>query len=500
MIIQGILDNSLNGQLCIRGFSNIKELARSSKADYTYQRNLIERTDITDFLETQEYLFFPEVILSYKIKHRFNPNKDVPLKAIQSGKNYKSVINEDQLYVKTISLKDGFSKDITVVTLVVSDSSDKPFHRIDGNHRLEAAEKSKSEKVERMVVPFCLLLGTEYYDEKTAQRVENQETEEFEKAVKIFFYNINTKTIPLTSEENLKVMIDDKHNFSNEDLANIFAGQYPIKTRELIDLADPKIFANIQHVLKENYRSFYNAVFKYLMDTGEDEATVVKKVLNSLQAVNTLYGSEPNLKSNNNIGILTGFLYYHVKEESAKFDLFKKWILNNQIFNVDNISAKSLIKIFDEIVASEIKVFVAMPYWDGNPGIVDDYNGIFKNVIEKIKQKYNFNISVYPIMQHKGATYDIIQDIINKIKSCKIFIADTTDNNPNVMYETGWARALDKEVILIRKKGSTPPKSDYQNDIYHDYDDNMRSTSLDGIIYDNIIAVLKNKFGLIGED
>ena len=168
MIIQGILDNSLNGQLCIRGFANIKELARSSKADYTYQRNLIERTDITDFLETQEYLFFPEVILSYKIKHRFNPKKDVPLKAIQSGNNYKSVINGDQLYVKTISLKDGFSKDITVVTLVVNDSTDKPFHRIDGNHRLEAAEKSESEKVERMVVPFCLLLGTEYYDEKTA--------------------------------------------------------------------------------------------------------------------------------------------------------------------------------------------------------------------------------------------------------------------------------------------------------------------------------------------
>ena len=86
MIIQGILDNSLNGQLCIRGFANIKELAQCSQADYTYQRNLIERTDITDFLETQEYLFFPEVILSYKFKHKFDSGKDTPLKAIQEGK------------------------------------------------------------------------------------------------------------------------------------------------------------------------------------------------------------------------------------------------------------------------------------------------------------------------------------------------------------------------------------------------------------------------------
>lgn len=34
MIIRGILDNSLNGQLCVRGFAPIKELARISKADY----------------------------------------------------------------------------------------------------------------------------------------------------------------------------------------------------------------------------------------------------------------------------------------------------------------------------------------------------------------------------------------------------------------------------------------------------------------------------------
>ena len=68
MIIQGILDNSLNGQLCIRGFANIKDLARLSEADYSYQRGLLDRSDISDFLENQTYLFFPEVILSYKFK------------------------------------------------------------------------------------------------------------------------------------------------------------------------------------------------------------------------------------------------------------------------------------------------------------------------------------------------------------------------------------------------------------------------------------------------
>jgi hypothetical protein len=52
MILRGIIDSSLNGQLCFRGFAPIKELERISKADYSYQRNPIEgREDIIDFLE-----------------------------------------------------------------------------------------------------------------------------------------------------------------------------------------------------------------------------------------------------------------------------------------------------------------------------------------------------------------------------------------------------------------------------------------------------------------
>lgn len=235
MVIQGILDNSLNGQLCIRGFANIKELAMFSEADYSYQRPLLDRTDISDFLETQEYLFFPEVILSYKFKHQFDskkgsqPKNTPPLIAIQNGKNYKSAINGDLISVKSFDdKKDLSTKSIKVVKLTINDNAGKPFHRIDGNHRLNAAEISKSEKVERMVIPFCLLLGTEYYD--STGQVENEETKNFDKAVKVFFYNINTKTIPLTSEQNLKVLIDDNENFPDEELESIFGGRQAVLT------------------------------------------------------------------------------------------------------------------------------------------------------------------------------------------------------------------------------------------------------------------------------
>ena len=210
MKLTGILGNSLNGQLCLRGFANIKDLARVSKADYTYQRNPIERSDISDFLENQAYLFFPEVILGYKVKSK----GESAIQLIQEGKKAKS--EEGIFTVKKIT---GESE--KYVTLEIDETiNPKPFSRIDGNHRLLAAENSTNSKVENMIAPYCLLLG--------------ENTTGFDKATKVFFYNINTKTIPLTSEENLKVLIDDDSNFSNEELEEVFGGKHPIMTRELI--------------------------------------------------------------------------------------------------------------------------------------------------------------------------------------------------------------------------------------------------------------------------
>ena len=142
---------------------------------------------------------------------------------------------------------------------------------------------------------------------------------------------------------------------------------------------------------------------------GLSTSKISDKVINSLQAINTLYGSEPQLKVNESLGLLTAFLYYHVKEESAKFEMFKNWILNNQIFNAKEVSAQSIINIFDEIVSSEIKIFVAMPYFDDL--VIADYNKIYSETINKIANDYSINISLYPIMCNKGATQDQIQDI-----------------------------------------------------------------------------------------
>jgi len=509
MILRGILDNSLNGQLCLRGFAPIKELARISKADYTYQRDPIERDDILDFLEKETYLFFPEIILSYKIKYSFEKLQSTvpPLIKIQEGKSFKSNIDKTQIKIKKVSYKQisdlTGKNNISIAELIFDDDelkmliqkSEQPLHRIDGNHRLRAAEQLDTSKVNRMSTPFCLLLGEEFYSNNNV--VDNSATEEFDKSVKVFFHNINTKTIPLKSEENLKVLIDDDKCFSDEELEKIFNGIYPIKTRELIKKVNPVIFTNIQHILGTSYRTYYNDIFRRLLnEKKENPDIIVNKVFESLKELDQLY-KDKQLKDNNSIGLLTAFLYYCIEENKLKFERFKDWIFRNHIFDIEEIKADSIIEIFDMISEQEIKIFVAMPYYTSE--VIHEYNIIYSGVTKEIQSKYGINISLFPIMESHGETQDQIQDIINKIKQCDIFIADISGNNANVLYETGWARALDRHVILVREETSEPPKSDYANDTYHKYSNNARNVTLKKIAMENIEEVLHKNFGIIHE-
>lgn len=496
MIIRGILDNSLSGQLCIRGFAPIKELAKISQADFSYQRNPIEgREDIITFLETETYLFFPEIILSYKIRHdSVKKSNERPLEVILSGNKYKS--NKDNVEIRTRKIFNSPTDEgVKIIELIIPDEhiNTKPFHRIDGNHRLLAAETSTADKVNRMVAPFCIILGEEFYNGDSL--IENQDTKTFDKATKIFFHNINTKTIPLTSEENLRVIIDDKNNFPDTEL-EVILGKSGIKTRELMDKIKADYFSGIKHIISNQYRTYCIDFFNVLLENSNEIDHIVDDVLDALKCIDVLYLENEKLKNNSSFGLLTAFLYYKVTDNTSKFDFFKNWVIKNHIFDIKEIKAESIIKIFDKIVEQEIKVFVAMPYFQGNPKIVKEYNTIYGKVINEISRDYGVKISLYPIMQNKGETQDQIQDIINKIQNCHIFIADISNNNANVLYETGWARALKKPTLLFREKSSASPKSDYANDTYHNYEKSCLNISLSKIARKNILEILNKNYGI----
>ena len=62
--LSGILDYSMGGFLCLRGYASYKVLSRISDPNPSIQRNLIEehKGEMEKFLNKGEYLFFPEVI------------------------------------------------------------------------------------------------------------------------------------------------------------------------------------------------------------------------------------------------------------------------------------------------------------------------------------------------------------------------------------------------------------------------------------------------------
>lgn len=512
MIIRGILDSSLNGQLCLRGFAPITELARISKADYRYQRDLLggQEEEIRDFLDKENYLFFPEVILSYKIKYDLNKSSDseTPLQKIQSGKKFTSNVDKTKFNSKIYQLKtyDVGGKDrFTILEIDIADSvlteaiqnGKFPFHRIDGNHRLSAAESATTDKVKRMVAPYCILIGEEFYD--NGQVIATTTTDTFNKAVKVFFHNINTKTIPLTSEENKKVIIDDVDNFPNDELEKII-GAEGVLTRELIKSVNPEIFTGIEHILSKQYRTYYIDIFRKLISKGENPDNLVDRVLASLQAVNILYNDNPKIKANTSFGLLTAFLYYHVESNPAKYNFFVNWVLSNHIFEVQEIRAESIIKIFDKIAERNVSVFVAMPYYEGSPEIMETFNQAYQRVIDKIKAAHkHVSISLIPIMQYEGKTRDIIVNMINEISQCSIFIADITGGNANVGYELGIARGLKKPTIIVRQNGDTTKVPfDYDHDVRNPYNEKAINT-LENEVYDNIIAILRDDYGYIIE-
>lgn len=290
MVLRGILERSLSSQLCIRGFAPIKALARVSKADYKYQRNPIylQEKEISTFLDEEEYLFFPEVILSYQIKYDTTlkgADKNLtPIQKIETENKFVSNVDKSQFKVKIQKYNDQpdirNNSELRIVDFILDDeilatqikNKNQPLHRVDGNHRLKAAESATSEKVNNMVVPFCIILSDciireQINEDGSISKIEVSQSEKFEKAI---FHNINTKTIPLTSEENLRVILDDKKNFPDNELRSkhTFGWEY-LATRKVFD----KIPENISDVypylgteFNENPRTFLKEIIKLLLE------------------------------------------------------------------------------------------------------------------------------------------------------------------------------------------------------------------------------------------
>lgn len=143
--LSGILQYSMGGFLCLRGFSSYKMLSAISEPNPEIQRELIERHqgEMAEFLNGGEYRFFPEVILSLNLtdgKSEFD-RIDSLHTDLRSGQTWNKSIGDFQFTMSQNVTKNVLNvfdplpriEKINIAHLKFDEKKHK-ITRIDGNH------------------------------------------------------------------------------------------------------------------------------------------------------------------------------------------------------------------------------------------------------------------------------------------------------------------------------------------------------------------------------
>lgn len=450
MQLNGILSKIMDNYLCLRGIASIKKLAEISEINPDIQRDLLEehKNEMKDFLEKGEYAFFPEVVLSMDIGL---PDNNEEFEKLAGAADSAS----DGFYNKVGKIKVNFKSDNNKfiddyrqlkVAQLTFDEEDVKVSRIDGNHRLSAANYLTND----ILIPFCLIIFAN-----------REEAQNHSRAV---FHNINSKQIPLKLEQNIKIIIESSDVFADSMLeqSQPFGLHYKL-TRELL-CGNAKIdfacFPHIKNFVHDNKYSFFTNLFKYLLQKefikGDKAVNDVKKELVKIENALVEAGIDTSTKSNSAV---LGALAYYKLSDQKKYDYFIKWIAKNHIADAKTVNVDDIINIFDQVYDNiPKKVFLARWY----PASDNNQHEKAKHRLDAIKKvAENLHLELIDLGTKEGGTYDIRSVMYKEIRDCDIFIADLTGCRHNVMVEVGYALSLGLARMLFyfspTDKYSEPP-------------------------------------------
>lgn len=459
MKLKGIMEYSLGGFLTFRGFANFKDIVRISKADENYQRDIIKEhsKNLQEFLGKGENLFFPEVVLGCYLPE----SNDEILRSEEFYTSFRKDKNGNfgfrKLNIRIQAPKPYGDNSFKVATLSTlrQKSDENIFFRIDGNHRITALEEIKDNRFDNPMLALCIIFF--------------RNEEEYKRQSKIIFHNLNFKMLPLSMEQNLKLIFEDKENFPDEILKNdsSFGYEYYL-AREFENKLNN--YSNIAKIIGGEPKTTLLHLFKTLKETEcidikktNECIDTVKKAFEDINA-NTIYKDKELLKTPNPI-IFSTFIYYYLCEDNEtirdkKIELFKKWILNNHIYKAKKLKLESLIEIFDEIYRSRIKkIFVAMAFGEQNcnnvwDSIVDVYDELVNDgyELDKSHRDESGKYMPYRVDKPDAVSKNIIEKIKKEISACDLMLADLTYNRQNVYYEIGLAEGQNKPMIIIKDK------------------------------------------------
>lgn len=458
MNFRGIIDTSLGGYLTFRGFAKLGDIEQLSEPDPAYQRDLIQThaQEINDFLTSGRNLFFPEVILGCKLAHDNELEKlEEFYSSIQNKSSSKYDFNKMKIELQT-SIEFQSSEELrskgyfraAILNFLTKHQtlarSQRPFKRIDGNHRISAGN-TNSDTIKNLNVPFCIVF------------FRNQEEED--KYSRIIFHNINYKSIPLGMEDSLRLILDNSELFPDEELktSNSFGWEYYF-SRKIEQTTIDTHFINIKDIFNGQFRTIFLKLFKTLIDKSlleqnEEAIVLVNRVLTD---INTIY-SDDNLKASKSGALFSAFVYYRLSNNN-QLEGFKNWVLKNHIYTLIDIEPQAIIDIYDKIAKSKIKnIFVAMAFSEQNcDNVWDAISTVYHELItvdglQLDKSKQDENRKFIPNRVDKGL--DVSKDIIHAIKegigNSQLVIVDLSYQKQNVYYEMGLAEAQQKPLILL---------------------------------------------------
>ena len=473
MILAGIVHTSLGGFTVIRGVAPLGDLARCSQFDPEYQRNLIEthREEIERFLDGSNHLFFPEVILSAVLRYqRGSGSRRVAPEAaydVLYRTGFKSNINGLQISTvksrlpKSMQFVGGPEAPRIAYLNLPDDELDDGLRlfRVDGNHRLSAAANVGPEHPRyRLPTPFCVVL--------------QDDTAQADRWDKVVFHSINAKQIPLTSEENLRLILDSSEGslFSDVDLmtAQEFGPAYYLARRLRTEI-DVAYVSGLRRAM-DSPCSLTLALVEFLMVRGVIPASVesaqldqwVPHVRAAFQRVNAQYESHPRLAANACHGLLVSHLYFAMSDAGKRLESFSRWILQNHIHHLapdvesigvgyshhfrpsQAVDPASLVSVFESVVEARGRtIFVAMAF----DAATDWTFEAIERTISQINAEYQLDIALEAIRidrVNEGHSFTINDRILKVIEDSGLLIADLTLGNRNVYHEVGYLMGLNQ--------------------------------------------------------
>jgi len=481
MKLTGIISTIMSDFLCLRGVASIRQLADNSQSWLDVQRTLMQdhREKIAEFLKKGNYKFFPEVILTLNLEEndsqKFLDFKEAvlsPGRGVHRQKIGNSLIN---ISVDWKPLVDGEHKKIKIANLELGESS--KLYRIDGNHRLAAANDAKTDDM----VAFCVLL------------FENEEKEK--QCARAIFHHINANQRPLKSEENLRVIIDGKDIYKDEELLK-FGNAYKL-TREITSSENFDNLPKINKLIKHDKYTFFVDLFEWLEKetTFFNEGDEIRRIREQLTSIEMVFRETEIIAENNNVSVLGALAYYKLTDED-KFKHFIQWVKRNHINEAEKVSMSDIVNIYNKIYENRPeKVFLARWYpADGEEKQKADARlAIISEVVKEL------GLDLEDMGTKEGGTFDIRSVMYNKIRESDIFIADLTGARHNVMVEVGYALRhveLGRMLFYFQKcSNHDKPPFDLNGFKYHPISDSNEIRNEPGVKGDLITILSEIKTG-----